>query len=393
VVVEQEHPHYVAHRTPQNQNVTLPFSKIYPHTQQLLDAITSVGSDLSLPTVLRRIVESACTLVDARYGALGVIGDDRRLSEFITVGVDPETHTAIGHLPEGLGILGLLIIDPKPLRLRDLGAHDQSYGFPANHPEMHSFLGVPVRVREAVFGNLYLCEKRDADEFSEEDERLAVALAAAAGVAIENARLMQRLEEVAVLGDRERIARDLHDKVIQRLFATGMSLQTMLPVPGRDDATNRITHAVDELDVTIREIRSTIFALQAPVQRGLRVSIFATVDGAREHLGFSPELRMDGPIDTVVSEKVAEHLLAVLQEALSNVAKHAEASRVDVMIEAGTDLVVRVVDDGKGIPSPPKEGRGLQNLADRAATMRGDLRASRLESGGTVVEWRVPITA
>jgi signal transduction histidine kinase len=373
--------------------VALPFSKLYPHTQQLLDAITSVGSDLSLPIVLRRIVESACTLVDARYGALGVIGDDRRLSEFITVGVDHETHTAIGHLPEGHGILGLLIVDPKPLRLRDLGAHEQSYGFPANHPEMHSFLGVPVRVRDDVFGNLYLCEKRDADEFTDEDERLATTLAAAAGVAIENARLMQRLEEVAVLEDRERIARDLHDKVIQRLFATGMSLQTMLPVPGRDEATDRITHAVDELDVTIREIRSTIFALQTPVPRGLRVSIFAMVDGARELLGFSPELRMDGPIDTVVSEKAAEQLLAVLQEALSNVAKHAEATRVDVVVEAGKDIVVRVVDNGKGIPSPRKDGRGLQNLADRAATMRGGLKASRLDTGGTVVEWRVPITA
>ena len=373
--------------------MTLPFRKVYPHTQQLLDAITSVGSDLSLPIVLRRIVESACTLVDARYGALGVIGDDRRLSEFITVGVDPETHTAIGHLPEGLGILGLLIIDPKPLRLRDLGAHEQSYGFPANHPEMHSFLGVPVRVRNAVFGNLYLCEKKDADEFTEEDEQLAIALASAAGVAVENARLMQRLEEVAVLEDRERIARDLHDKVIQRLFATGMTLQTMLPVPGRDDATERITHAVDELDVTIREIRSTIFALQAPVQRGLRVSIFATVDGARELLGFSPELRMDGPIDTVVPEKVAEHLLAVLKEALTNVAKHADASRVDVVVDAGTDVVVRVVDNGTGLPTPRPDGRGLQNLEQRAESMGGGLRASRLESGGTVFEWRVPITA
>jgi signal transduction histidine kinase len=373
--------------------VALPFSKINPHIQQLLDAITSIGTDLSLPTVLRRIVESACTIVDARYGALGVIGEDKDLSEFITVGVDPETYTAIGHLPEGHGILGLLIVDPQPLRLPDLGAHDQSYGFPPNHPDMHSFLGVPILVRDAVFGNLYLCEKRGADEFTDEDERLAIALASAAGVAVENARLVERLEEVAVLEDRERIARDLHDKVIQRLFATGMLLQTMLPVPGREDATDRITHAVDELDVTIREIRSTIFALQAPVQRGLRVSIFAAVDGAREYLGFSPELRMDGPIDTIISEKVAEHLLAVLQETLSNVARHAEATRVDVVVEAGTDVVVRVVDNGKGIPTPRDEGRGLKNIEDRAVSMGGGLEASRLDTGGTVVEWRVPITA
>jgi signal transduction histidine kinase len=371
----------------------LPFSKVDPHIQQLLDAITSIGTDLSLPIVLRRIVESACALVSANYGALGVIGEDRHLSEFITVGIDPERHSAIGRLPEGHGILGLLIVDPRPLRLRDLGAHDQSYGFPPSHPDMRSFLGVPVRVRDAVFGNLYLCDKRGADEFTAEDERLATSLAAAAGVAIANARLMQRVEEVAVLEDRDRIARDLHDKVVQRLFATGMMLQTLQSVTVRDDVSTRVNDAVDELDVTIREIRSTISALQAPARRGLRVSIFAMVDGARELLGFSPELRIDGPVDTVVSQTTGEHLLAVLQEALSNVAQHAGASHVSVIVEAGTDVVVTVIDNGTGLPTPRKDGGGLLNLEQRARTMGGNLTASRLEAGGTMVEWRVPVTA
>ena len=371
----------------------LPFSKSDPHVQELLDAVTSIGTDLSLPIVLRRIVESARTLVSADYGALGVIGEDQHLSDFITVGIDGEQYDAIGHLPEGHGILGLLIVDPRPLRLRDLGAHEQSYGFPPHHPDMHSFLGVPIRVRDAVFGNLYLCNKRGAEEFSEEDERFARALAAAAAAAIENARLMGRIEEVAVLEDRERIARDLHDKVIQRLFAAGMALQTLLPVSGREDVSNRIDEVVDELDVTVREIRSTIFALQAPAQRGLRVSIFAIVDGARELLGFSPELSIDGPLDTVVSEQTAEHLLAVLQETLSNVAQHSGASQVSVVVEAGTDLVVRVTDNGKGLPPTPPEGRGLPNLRRRAATMGGDLTTARSDGGGTLVEWRVPVGA
>lgn len=371
----------------------LPFSKIDPHIQQLLDAITSIGTDLSLPIVLHRIVESACSLVAADYGALGVIGEDQHLSEFITVGIEPEQYDAIGHLPEGHGILGLLIVDPQPLRLHDLGAHEHSYGFPPNHPDMHSFLGVPILVRDAVFGNLYLCNKRGGDEFGDEDERLVRALAAAAGVAIENARLMGRIEEVAVVEDRERIARDLHDKVIQRLFAAGMTLQTMVPVPDSDGLTNQINDVVDELDVTIREIRSTIFALRAPVQRGLRVSIFAIVDGAREVLGFSPELHIDGPVDTVVSERAAEHLLAVLQEALSNVAQHAGASQVSVAVEAGTDVVVRVTDNGKGMPTAPPDGRGLPNLRHRAASMGGELTAAPLDEGGTFVEWRVPVMA
>jgi signal transduction histidine kinase len=394
VVVEKEDAHSVAHALPRDQNVPLRFNKINPHVQELLDAITSIGTDLSLPIVLRRIVESACSLVAADYGALGVIGEDQRLSEFITVGIGPDEYDAIGHLPEGHGILGLLIVDPRPLRLRDLGAHEQSHGFPPNHPDMHSFLGVPILVRDAVFGNLYLCNKRGADEFSDEDEHLATALAAAAGVAIENARLMDRVEEVAVVEDRERIARDLHDKVIQRLFAAGIALQTLVPVPGRTDVSNRINDVVDELDVTIREIRSTIFALQAHApDRGLRVSTFAMVDSAREMLGFSPELHIDGPLDTLVSDKAAEHLLAVLQEALSNVAQHAGASQVNVTVEAGTDLVVRVTDNGKGLPKSRANGRGLRNLADRAATMGGHLTAERLDTGGTIIEWRVPLTA
>jgi len=370
----------------------LPFSKVYPQVQELLAAISTVASERSLPTVLRRIVESACTLVDAEYGALGVVGENRRLSEVVTVGFDPETYDAIGHLPEGLGILGQLMDKPQPLRLRDVGAHAAAHGFPPNHPHMRSFLGVPVHVRDVVFGNLYLTEKRSAEEFSEEDEQLAVALAAAAGVTIENAVLVHRLEELAVLQDRERIARDLHDKVIQRLFATGMTLQTTVPSRGRDDADARITYAVDELDETIREIRNTIFALQSPSQQRLRVAIFSLVDGARESIGFTPELRLDGPIDSGLSDKVADHLLAVLQEALSNVARHAGASRVDVSVEAGDELVVRVTDNGRGFPMLTLPGRGLRNLEERAAAMQGMFTVSRTPDDETVVEWRAPIT-
>lgn len=155
----------------------------------LLEAVVAVAEDLSLDAVLERVVQSACRLLHARYGALGVIGDDQALSHFITVGIDQETAQRIGPLPTGHGVLGLLISDPRPLRLPDLHNHPESYGFPANHPPMKSFLGVPVRVRDVVFGNLYLTEKEDGSDFTAEDEGLAVALAAAAGVAIENARL------------------------------------------------------------------------------------------------------------------------------------------------------------------------------------------------------------
>ena len=372
----------------------MPFTQVDPLVQRLLDAINVVGSDLSLPIVLRRIAESARELVGARYAALGVIGDDRQLSEFITVGIDTETYAAIGDLPEGHGILGLLIVDPKPLRLRDLTTHPQSYGFPANHPPMRSFLGVPIRVRNAVFGNLYLCEKEGAEEFTEVDEHLAVALASAAAIAVENARLVERVEQLAVLEDRGRIARDLHDKVIQRLFATGLELQTMLPSDAQRDLDERIAGSAAQLDETIREIRNSIFAMEAPSERGLRVDIFAQVDSARESLGFDPELRFEGLVDSLVSEKVAEHLLSVLREALSNVAQHAEASRAEVLVEARTDtgLLLRVVDNGRGLPSAPTPGRGLHNLEERAGRLGGTFSASSGPDGGTVVEWRVPLT-
>ena len=155
----------------------------------LLDAVVGIGTDLDLRSTLQRIVEAACALAGARYGALGVISPDRTLSDFITHGIDAQTHAAIGDLPHGRGVLGLLITDPRPVRMPDITEHPQSYGFPPNHPPMHSFLGVPVRTRDQIFGNLYLAEKQGAAEFSDDDEEIVVALAAAAGVAIDNARL------------------------------------------------------------------------------------------------------------------------------------------------------------------------------------------------------------
>ena len=155
----------------------------------LLEAVVAIGGNLDLDLVLRQIIEAAVSLVDARYGALGVIGDAGRLAEFVTFGLDEEQIAAIDHWPEGRGLLGELITNPQPLRLPDMSAHPRSYGFPAGHPPMKTFLGVPVRIRDEVYGNLYLTEKQGGAEFDDEDETVVTALAAAAGVAIENARL------------------------------------------------------------------------------------------------------------------------------------------------------------------------------------------------------------
>jgi len=364
--------------------------------RQLLDAVITIGSDLDLPSMLQRIVQSAVELVDATYGALGVLDDTgSRLAQFITVGIDDAGHHAIGRLPEGHGILGLLIVDAKPLRLPDLTEHPDSYGFPPNHPPMRSFLGVPIRVRDEVFGNLYLTDKRSAEVFSDVDEELVVGLAAAAGVAIENSRLHTKLHELGLVEDRERIARDLHDTVIQRLFAAGMSLQASIRLVRTDPgaAIGRIEGAVDDLDLTVKQVRTAIFGLEQtrPDADSLRARILGVIRDAAGPLGFEPRVLLDGPLDTGVDDRVSTELVITLREALSNVARHAQASRADVEVLAEDDVCLRIVDDGIGPPGPgaPK-GKGLRNMAARAGKLGGsfDLRAG--EPGGTVLEWRVP---
>jgi len=365
--------------------------------RQLLDAVIAVGSGLELSTLLERITWLATQLVDARYGALGVLDGQRTgLTEFVTAGIDDETRADIGDTPSGRGILGLLIDEPKPIRLRDLSTHPHSSGFPPHHPEMRSFLGVPIRVRDEVFGNLYLTEKQGADEFSSVDEELVVGLAAAAGVAIEKARLAERVSDLLVLEDRERIARDLHDTVIQRLFATGLSLQgtALLVRSDPDAATARIEAAVDELDLTVKHIRSVIFALEETRLggQGIRDEVLSLCREAVGALGFDPRVFFDGPIETSISHAVEPELLATLQEALSNVARHAGATQVevDVIVDAG-ELLLRVVDDGIGPPSQTsEEGHGLANMARRASDLRGRFDFRSGASSGSILEWRVP---
>ncbi|MEU8246646.1 GAF domain-containing protein [Nonomuraea sp. NPDC048916] len=524
----------------------------------LLEAVVSVGSDLDLETVLGRIVETATKLVDATYGALGVVGQEHTLVQFIPVGLSEEEIAKIEHWPHGLGLLGLLIKDARPLRLGLISDHPESYGFPPGHPPMGTFLGVPVRVRDEVFGNLYLTEKRGGGEFDEEDEAIVIALATAAGVAIENARLFEEsrrretwlqassevttsllsgadrsevltmmarrarqmsdadlvkvllpdrqgewlavefaegdhadevsglvfgvadtavgqvftraeamserdlpdadsplrelgfgpelllplggahtvrgvlalakrsgrlpfsvadlrmlesfagqaaialelaaarkdAERLGLLEDRDRIAKDLHDVVIQRLFAIAMTLMSTVRMVEHPEASGRLQHAIDELDETIRQIRSTIFALQGAHQaRGpsLRAQIVELVEAARGHLGFMPGLRMEGQLDNRVPAPIAEHLLAVLREALSNVVRHARAARADVSVEvAGEVLTLTVRDDGVGLPAGGRRS-GLRNLDERATGLGGTFEVTTPDAGGTTLRWQVPV--
>ena len=507
----------------------------------LLDAVLAVGSGLELSAVLRRIVEVSVSLVDARYGALGVVDPSGRgLSQFVTVGIDDETAATIGQPPIGHGVLGELIRDPQPLRLSEVAAHAASSGFPPGHPPMRTFLGVPVRVGQVVFGNLYLTEKRGGLGFTEEDQNVVVALAVAAGIAVQNARLYdesrrrgawmeagreistsllsgtaredvialvvdrardlfegdtafvavadgdglqieaasggdtaallgplaeplaevlstgrpldvvtdmlsgtavplgpqerpgrgvlvvlweqrpdpwvtsaltgfaaqaavalelaehrREAERFAIIEDRDRIGRDLHDLVIQRLFATGMQLQSAVRLIEQDpaEANARVNWAVDELDGTIRELRSTIYGLQAPVQArpSLRAQLLQVIDAGAAQLGFAPALRLDGLLDTLTTPEVSEQALATLREALSNVARHAHASWVEVRVAVrGGSLQVRVEDNGVGMPEDGARS-GLHNLASRAEQLGGSLRVDSGPGDGTRLLWQVPV--
>ncbi len=523
----------------------------------LLDAVAAVSGDLDLDTLLERIIEAAAHLVDAEFGALGVLGADGRLVQFVTVGLDAKARAQIGALPKGLGILGVLIKHPRSLRISDLTHHPASFGFPPHHPPMHTFLGVPLHVRGEVFGNLYLTDKRGGADFDEDDQALVEAMASSAAVAIENARLfadarrreawtagtaevtrallsgddpgevlnliaararelvgaalasialrhgdkelivevaagdeaalllgrhltldgsmaghvmltreplrvvdatsdpraagpvdgqtaygpsltvpLQTADEVlgvltvsnavggglftdeaetvltgfagqaavalelarqrkeaeraALYGDRDRIARDLHDLVIQRLFATGMRLDS---VAGRIEdapARERVLAAVEDLDGTIREIRTAIYSLQSTrgaAPGGVRARILAAV----EEDGLASSLQFDGPVDSLVNPETADQLLAVVREAVSNVNRHAQASRVRLVVSAtGDRLTLDVNDDGVGLP-PDAPRSGLANMAQRAALLGGTFTVGPGEQGGTELRWSVPL--
>lgn len=362
---------------------------------RLQDALVLVASELDLDIVLLRIAEAAAGLVDAGYAAIGVIDEaGTGLARFVYTGVSQDEADRIGHLPEGRGILGLLITDARTIRLDDLSEHPASSGFPPHHPPMRSFLGVPVVIRGEVFGNLYLTEKRGGGGFTEADEQLTIALAAAAAVAVENARLHARVSDLLLLEERDRIARDLHDNVIQGLFATGLSLQGASRLAEVPEVRRRIEDAVDELDRTIRRIRTTIFELQ-PVAlggRSLRRELADTCAEAARALGFPPELRIDGPVDTVADDRVVEHAGAAVRELLANVARHAGAtSAVVTVTAAGGELALVVTDDGRGVGEIGTGGRGMANLRARAAALGGSFELAPGDGAGTVARWVVKV--
>ncbi len=368
----------------------------------LIEAGMALASALDLDAILQRIVRLAADITGARYAALGVLGNDGTIERFITEGLTEDERAAIGDPPTGHGILGLLIEDARPVRIDDVMTHDRGYGFPPNHPPMHSFLGAPMQALGRVYGNIYLTEKQGADTFDESDEAALIVLATQAGVAIENARLYQEmgiaqteLRRLEVLEERERIAKELHDGVIQALFAVGMELQGAAALAQDDGLAGRLESAVEDIDRVIRDLRNYIF--------GLRPGILADrqLDQALRDLCIEFEQRTGvvavADIDSTVAAELASaagEIIQVTREALSNVGRHAAATtcRVSLRRAAGGGMaVLEVDDDGVGFdPELAERGMGLENLRGRVGAMGGELSIRSVDGEGTTLTAHLP---
>jgi signal transduction histidine kinase len=364
---------------------------------RVLEATMLLAADVELPALLGHVIDEARFLTGARYGALGILDNDgTSIAEFLTVGLTAEEEEAIGPRPTGRGVLGLLIDDPRPLRLARLDDHPDRFGFPPNHPPMHSFLGVPINVRNEVYGSLYLTDKTDSTEFTAEDQELVEALAVAAGMAIENSRLHRRVQELAVIEDRHRMARDLHDTVIQHLYAVGISLETMAREPAAAVVADRLGLLVTDIGDAIRQVRSSIYELGLDLgDLGVRASVLTLVRSLNPMVGFDIHVSFAGPVDSVVSETVSENLLATVREAITNIARHADATTASVSIVVEDEVCrLRIIDNGCGIDGTRvgTTGMGLVNLRRRAETLHGTMAIEASDAGGTVLVWRVPVS-
>jgi signal transduction histidine kinase len=362
-------------------------------------ATRAIAGELDLDRVLQLNVDSVRELVSARYAALGIVRSDGMIERFITSGISNEHRARIGALPRGHGLLGTIIREGVSLRIPDIAIHPDTYGFPPEHPPMRSFLGVPVRVGGETVGNFYLTEKQDAPEFSGADQELVEMFALHAGIAIQNARLHEEVQQLAVVDERLRISRDLHDGIIQSIYAVSLSLEDALDLldTDRNGATSRIDRAIDRLHTTIGDIRQFIVGLGPESYVGLGPALEAM---ARELLsGSSTQLDVDVADAALLVGRVpqeADHeLVQIAREAISNVARHSAATHATLAVHvAGDTVTLRIEDDGAGFdPARRLVGThfGLANLRDRTSAFGGTLEIESEPGSGTRIIVQLPI--
>jgi len=370
------------------------------HMLALSDATLAISANLSLAETLQRIVTTAAGLVGARYAALGVPDESGAyLAEFITTGLTAEAEARISHRPRGHGILGVILHEGQSLRLRDLRDHPRSVGFPAHHPPMTSFLGVPIIHKNQRLGNLYLTDKQGASEFTAEDQYLIELLATHAGIAIENARLHTRVQHLSVVEERQRIGMDLHDGVIQSIYAVGLMLeyaQVQLTEGEVEGARQRLTSAVEALNATIRDIRSYILDLRPRRFEGdnLITGLEQLLSEFKANTLMNVEFTADPLADHALTPAMRLTLFHIAQEALSNAAKHSRATRMTLhLLNKSDEISLSLKDNGRGFNLETAEkrvGHGLVNMRDRAAAHGGDLVVSTPPEGGVEILIRLP---
>lgn len=367
------------------------------HLAALDAAIRGISGVLALDAVLQLIVDRVRDLAEAEYAALGIASAEGNIERFMTSGLSDGERERIGALPRGLGLLGLIIREGQTFRIPDIARDPRRHGFPPNHPEMHSFLGVPVTVKGRPVGDLYLANKQGAPEFGEDDQLLVERFAAHAGLAIENARLSERVQALAVVEERERIGRDLHDGIIQRIYAVTLGLDDVPDMLATDPRTaaERVERSIDTLQATIAEIRTFIYGLRPGLQDagGMAEALETLAEEVRLHSPLQIEVQAAGaprlPAD------VSGELLSIAREALSNVARHAAAARVTIGFStSGNELRLEVWDDGRGFDAaaPVAAGhRGLANMRRRAASLGGRLVVVSGDGGGTRIILALPL--
>ena len=362
-------------------------------------ATRAIAGELDLDRVLQLIVDSVRGLVGARYAALGTFDARGRIERFITSGISDELRRSIGPLPQGHGLLGTIIRDGVTLRIPDISKHPESHGFPPHHPPMHSLLGVPVQVGGETAGNFYLTEKDGASEFSAEDEELVERFALHAGIAIQNARLHGEVQKLAVVDERLRISRDLHDGIIQSIYAVSLSLEDVAELIDEDapEAVARVDRAIDRLHTTIGDIRTFIVGLGPEADSGLRGAIEAMTHELVDGSGVALDLRLAGAsaLDTRLSPEGGHELVQIAREALSNVVRHSRAERASLSLDVDGDAAtLRIEDDGTGFDPEQRLGSshfGLANIRDRAAAVAGTLRIESMPGRGTRIIVRLPL--
>ena len=362
-------------------------------------AVRGIGGVLDVDRVLQLITDRVRDLVQAQYAAIGIVDREGAIERFITSGISDADRARIGDLPRGRGLLGLIIRENRTYRIENIVEHPERFGFPPHHPEMHSFLGMPIRTSGDVVGRLYLTNKLGSASFSEEDQALVEMFALHAGIAIENARLHEQVGRLAVVDERERISRDLHDSVIQAIYAQTLGLEDVPELIGEDaaEAARRVDTAIDALHAVIRDIRNFIFGLRPVLLEGgsLEEGIQQLAAELRRGSGVEVNVSVSGgeTLEDLPIETVAE-LLALSREALSNVARHAAASHAVLALSANPEEIrLELADDGRGFDPKHTVDRGhhgLGNMRARAKALGAELDLQSQLGAGTRIIVTLP---